>query len=381
MVKRKKIGLVFSFDNKTNSGIVNYLFSLIKALNTLADERKPELIIFYSNGSPIEMIKNENYPFISFHTNVNAWPNDFFSGIVNRVSRKLLKKNLIVKNRLNLKQVDYLFPYSYANYKEIKGKVQWLVDFNPYYFPDHLSQEERKSYFDYVKSTVYSDYKVVLSSYDIWNDLKKFHPDYTCKVEILRFAALLPAFDHLSPDDVKAKFDITRPYVMTPNQFWVHKNHITMLKAALLLKQRGVTFQMVFTGSTKVESESNYYPSLLQFINDNDLKEEVKILGIVDRAEQLTLMKASEALVQPSLFEGWSTLVEESKALNKAIVVSDLPIHREQIDFNCVFFDPHNEVQLADILQEIFASGFDVKPHDYNEDINRYAERILEIFN
>ena len=154
-----------------------------------------------------------------------------------------------------------------------------------------------------------------------------------------------------------------------------------ILKAAVLLKTRKVTFQMVFTGSTKVESESSYYPSLLDFVHKNDIQKEIRFLGIVDRSEQLALMKNAEALVQPSLFEGWSTLVEESKALNKHIVLSDLAIHKEQIDVNCTFFDPLNENQLADILEIIFRNGVEVTPYDYNIDIRNYAKRILEIFN
>ena len=55
----------------------------------------------------------------------------------------------------------------------------------------------------------------------------------------------------------------------------------------------------------------------------------------------------SVALLQPSLYEGWSTLVEEAKALSKFIVLSDLPVHREQINKNVAFFDPHNANELA----------------------------------
>jgi len=34
--------------------------------------------------------------------------------------------------------------------------------------------------------------------------------------------------------------------------------------------------------------------------------------------------------VQPSLFEGWSTVVEDARALGKPIVLSDIPVHLEQ---------------------------------------------------
>ena len=33
--------------------------------------------------------------------------------------------------------------------------------------------------------------------------------------------------------------------------------------------------------------------------------------------DQLRLMKESLGVIQPSLFEGWSTVIEDAKALNK----------------------------------------------------------------
>ena len=41
-------------------------------------------------------------------------------------------------------------------------------------------------------------------------------------------------------------------------------------------------------------------------------------------------MRQSVAVLQPSLFEGWSTTVEEAKSIGKTILLSDIPVHREQ---------------------------------------------------
>jgi glycosyltransferase involved in cell wall biosynthesis len=383
MLKRKRIGVYFVFDNQTNSGIVNYLFSFVKSLKNIENSRKPHLVVIHSPTAPIEIIKNENYPYITFKSIPNSsLPEAFLLRAINKVSRILFAKNLVFKNKTTTYNLDYLFPFPHNNtYFNGVKKVHWLVDFNPYYFPDHLTQDQRKDYFDNVEKIVYSKDKVIISSFDIFKDLKKFHPNYTCQVEVLRFTAVLPAFNDLNVQSVKAKFDITKPFVITPNQFWVHKNHLLLFKAAKILKERGIDFQMIFTGGTSVEKDFTYFQSLEIFIEKNDLRNQIKILGIIDRSDQLILMKHSVAIVQPSLFEGWSTLVEESKALSKYIIVSDIAIHREQIKDNCAFFDPNDEIELSNILEKGFLDSFKVIHKNYDEEVTNYANRIIEIFN
>jgi hypothetical protein len=82
------------------------------------------------------------------------------------------------------------------------------------------------------------------------------------------------------------------------------------------------------------------------YIHLNDLHDNIRILGYMDRVEQLCIMKHSIAIIQPSLFEGWSTVVEDAKALNKYVLLSNLDVHREQISINASFFDPFNKEDL-----------------------------------
>ena len=85
--------------------------------------------------------------------------------------------------------------------------------------------------------------------------------------------------------------------------------------------------------------------------------EEFKVLGLVSYADLIGLMRYSTALINPSLFEGWSTTVEEAKSLGKTIILSDIPVHREQAPDNGRFFDPGSPTQLADRMIEV-ADGY-----------------------
>ena len=56
------------------------------------------------------------------------------------------------------------------------------------------------------------------------------------------------------------------------------------------------------------------------------------------------------AVAQPSLFEGWSTIVEDAKTLGKPIFVSDLPVHREQLGDAQAYLDTGTPALWADAI-------------------------------
>jgi glycosyltransferase involved in cell wall biosynthesis len=74
-------------------------------------------------------------------------------------------------------------------------------------------------------------------------------------------------------------------------------------------------------------------------------------------------MQHATALINPSLFEGWSTAVEEAKSIGKRIILSDISVHREQNPDGGIFFNPNNSTELANILQEIWINPNEEKDH------------------
>jgi glycosyltransferase involved in cell wall biosynthesis len=90
------------------------------------------------------------------------------------------------------------------------------------------------------------------------------------------------------------------------------------------------------------------------------------------------------AIVNPSLSEGWSTNVEEARALGVPMVLSDIAVHREQAAGCAVFFDPDSAGSAADALQRALAGASvgrvetsPAKRAQDNEDrLGRYARNV-----
>lgn len=95
-----------------------------------------------------------------------------------------------------------------------------------------------------------------------------------------------------------------------------------------------------------------YIEELKKFFELPVISAHTILTGFIDRQEQIIIMKNAEYMIQPSLFEGWGTVVEDAKVLDKTVLLSDIPIHREQRNGKCILFDPYNPEQLADLIEK-----------------------------
>jgi glycosyltransferase involved in cell wall biosynthesis len=86
----------------------------------------------------------------------------------------------------------------------------------------------------------------------------------------------------------------------------------------------------VFTGHPVDLRNPSHLDTLLSHLHLLGLRSATALLGLIPRDDQLQLIRRAVAVVQPSLFEGWSTVVEDARALGKPIVLSDIPVHLEQ---------------------------------------------------
>lgn len=115
MVKRYKIGLIYSYNNNWIAGSY-YILNLIQALNRLEDFQKPLLVILANTRNEFLSIKNTGYPYLQFEqiNEDDLWPSyRVIERVINKISRALIKKNSIYREhtykRLSVK-IDMLFP-------------------------------------------------------------------------------------------------------------------------------------------------------------------------------------------------------------------------------------------------------------------------------
>lgn len=255
--------------------------------------------------------------------------------------------------------------------KLFKNKgIFWIPDFQHKNLPEFFSKEELERKDANFLEMVMSNRPMVLSSFDAKHDLERFYPKHKCPVEVVHFVSYIePEIKKITPELerlVKEKFGLNRNYIYIPNQFWQHKNHIVMVKAIKILLESGrlKDYDFVFTGNLEDYRNPDYINQLKAIMESDEVKDNIKLLGFVGREEQLCIMKHARFIVQPSLCEGWGTVLEDAKVLDKCVLLSDIPVHREQKNEKCVLFNPHQPEALADLIAEY-------SKKEWEENVNR----------
>lgn len=379
MVKRKRVGLVFSYDEHWIAGTY-YILNIIHSLNTLADAEKPIVVVVSESVVNFNFIKDEtSYKYLEYFQFPRDLKYNLAERILNKIGKLVFDKKIINK-KFKQPRIDFLYPYQVESiFNKKMKKVNWIPDFQEDYLPQFFSKEEILKRKNHQKDIVCKGDFVILSSEDTYKDFIRLYPNANIKCKVLNFAVTHPNFENQQINFLLKKFVLPNKYYFSPNQFWAHKNHIIILKAINLLKKRGVNIVVAFSGKESDYRNLENFNSLKKYISDNNLENNIKFLGFLQREEQLCLMKNSIAIIQPSLFEGWSTVVEDSKALNKFIILSDLGVHKEQIKENTHFFNPHDFEYLAKILEKYYMKYPDMIKVDYENDINKFAINFMDL--
>lgn len=349
-----KVGFLNHFSSNWMGG-VNYYKNLFMAMEKVEN---PRLIPFvFKPQDPIaEVIMDYASP---LHPKGKKDFKYRMTKLWHSVLKKPFDKNVYLNRDLDVDVISHV--QTGISQKPTIPTISWIPDFQHVHIPEMFSQDE----LEYRNKTFYSMAKysklVLFSSQDALNDFKNFASEYSYKGKVLHFVAIPDENVYLKTDEIKEeiikKFDLPPKYFYVPNQFWVHKNHKVVFEAISILKQQGIDVNIVFTGKTKDYRQEGYFDDLLQFAKENNIENNIKILGLVELIEVYYLMRNCISIINPSFFEGWSSTVEEAKSLGKNIILSNLNVHKEQNPPEGVYFDPRNPNQLAEILKEKWLNG------------------------
>lgn len=374
--KRKHIGIVYSPTDNWIAGAY-YVQNIVSALTHCDSAVLPIIHVICKDRATFNIFANNTqYPFLRFHGS------DFrtISLFLRKKTRNITHIPFSITKRYDygLHKVSFIYPINELGLLRSKEKaLAWIPDLQEEHLPQYFSRTDIQTRRDRYNSFVKHNIPIVFSSNDARRDFLSKYP--TAKPErtfILPFAVFHPEFSHIDIDSLQNKYKISSPYLFCPNQFWVHKNHITLFKAFLSARRRGLQMQLVCSGKLLDTRDPDYSKTVIHFIEQNNLQQDILLLGFIDRAEQLCLMDHSYAVVQPSLFEGWSTTVEDVKRMGKFIFLSDLPVHREQKPPNVCYFNPYDPIDLTNKFLTVSPTSH---PYDYNSDIQRSASSFFNI--
>ena len=345
----KKVGFIINFSPNKWLGGYNYIYNLFFFLKKFK----------INSIKPIIITNNKNYfkkPYnidgVKIIENKILNKNTFVKSILNKLQIILLGKNLAFENFLIKNKIEAISHFEFTGRKSTIKSFPWFPDFQEIHLPKNFSFKQRTLRFLNLYLAYRNSSKIIISSNSVLNDLRKINKKYLNKVILLKHAVNISKIPTFSESEkILKKYGIRKKFFYLPNHFWKHKNHIIVLKALKILKERNnIDFIIVCTGNFNDHRDYSHTDYLKKYISNNNLEDFFLYIGIVPFEVLVSLILHSIALINPSKSEGWSNTIEQAKALGKKVIASKIPTHLEQKSNNFYFFNYNSEKQLSKLL-------------------------------
>lgn len=246
--------------------------------------------------------------------------------------------------------------------------ISWIPDFQHVYLPHFFDEKEIKYRDENFNHLLKKSDCVIVSSFAAKNDLISFAPEYAGKARVLQFTSIMPNVNNFGD-----LYDLKEEFFYFPGQCWAHKNHLLAIEALLNVCQEFPNAKIICSGLGSDYRNNKHYDYLTNKVKKLKLEKNFIFLGLIPYEHISYLMSQSCAVINPSLFEGWSTTVEEAKAIEAPLLLSDIPVHREQCQNDeAIFFDPSNPAALAELMVVVLSRKWPKKLKNSLGDLKLY---------
>ena len=357
-----RVGFLLNLNDGWLGGL-NYYRNLLQAI---CDNKESRILPIIITSKKFDRSVFQGFPDVEIiTTKILDRFNPFWA--VQRAGQKYLSKDFFLE-RLLLSYDISILSHSYQIGMNSIPVCGWIPDFQHIHYPEYFTKKEindRDREFAIICET---STKIILSSFAAQKDLASFAPEYVNKSRVLKFVVPTPQFTNkMERGTLEQRYHFKGNYLHVPNQFWIHKNHKLIIEALRIAKSKGRCIHIIATGNTTDYRQPRYYSQLIELANKYGVINSFQVLGTVPYSDLVALMNNSVAIINPSLFEGWSTTVEEAKSLGKKILLSNIDVHREQNPERGIFFDPANPEELEELMWQAIV--------DYNEEDEEYMRK------
>ncbi len=290
-----------------------------------------------------------------------------------------LKFNKLIKNRYDcVIACNHNAPSYFASYMTNTPKVVWIrgdmseLNYN-LFDPTTVEYSGIKQEYNMQKNVLKAFDNIVVISEGVKKALKN-NFEITENIYEIPNSVDIEKIKKLSNEKIK----LPREHLFTTlGRLDNNKNQILLLKACKLVKKYREDFKIYLLGDGEGRKK------LEEYIEENDLEENVQILGF--KENPYPYIKNSIATVLTSFSEGFSLALAESSILDTPIISTDVGIARELIQkYDCGTLINYDERELANTLLKYMEKNDNCgeKTHFYigNEfDLQTELERTIQV--
>lgn len=149
--------------------------------------------------------------------------------------------------------------------------------------------------------------------------------------------------------NTRTKFALPPTFAFYPAQTWQHKNHLALIEALALLRDRDqITLNLICTGM-----QNDFYRVIAQHVSELHLEAQVHFLGFIAPEELRALYHLATFVIHPSLFEGGGLPILEAFREGAPVACSNATSLPEYAGDAALYFDPTNVASIADAAKQM----------------------------
>ncbi len=340
-------------------GLNAYARGLLEGFANTGNGHRFQLYVTSRNQELIELFRNrKNFEVIALDERTEFLRKSICRAALFTFSEKVYEStsNVVCRGIRNLmeQEADIVYtPYTVLQcFNSRKPTVLSMHDIQHVHYPEFFIWPRRLSRrMTYGLSARHADFFQASSEFSKQDFLRHFRCISAEQIAVIPEGVRVEEF--AAPVDtisLHRKYALPERYLLFPAQLWLHKNHMTLLRALKRLElSRGLQIPLVLTGE-KHSAASR----VLGYIADQSMNY-VHYLGRVPFTDLVGLYQTAALLVMPSLHESNSLPVLEAAAAGTPIIASRIPPNEELAQvLRLNLFDPLNQEELEAILLRLW---------------------------
>lgn len=190
---------------------------------------------------------------------------------------------------------------------------------------------------------------VVVSSGFVKDDIVRSYGVDPAKIQVIPGAPPMSVSAAPDPDDILAvqhRYGLFEPFMLYPAMTWPHKNHVRLLEAMALLRDRGEPcLSLVCTGH-----KNDFWIDIERRVDDLSLQSQARFLGLLPSKDLRALYKLADFVILPTLFEATSGPLLEAWLEGTPVACSSVTALPEQAGDAALLFDPFLVESIANAI-------------------------------
>lgn len=268
------------------------------------------------------------------------------------------------------------YPYPSNPHRLAQSAPKTVVtvhDVIPWTDPAYRQRRRSRTYHDAALKALRHADRIVCVSQATADGLTDLLPNFPLpRIEVIHEASVPPSIS-TSPSSLKqaprsarksrsskggsksgssSKKEPQRPYLLYVGGYDVRKNVLRLVEAFEEYVGHRYAIDLHLVGA-KAQDNPHYtaLPTLLEKIKSLPrMKGKIRLTPSLSASALDEAYRGALALVHPSLAEGFNLPVLEAATHGVPLLLSDLPIHREIVGGNALYFDPQSTKSLGEVL-------------------------------